>query len=199
MKVEHVTFLGAARKLAGCPSHALPEFAFIGRSNVGKSSLINWLTQRKGLARVSKTPGRTREINFFSVNQQWCLVDLPGYGFAKISRDKQEEFNEFVSDYLLNRPNLAATFLLIDSRHDPQRKDLDFVRWLVECAIPFALVFTKTDKSKPRQVSQKVNQFLAAMEAFAEGKPVCFEVSSLKPDGRKELLGYVEEVIRHRS
>lgn len=177
MKIQKVNFLQSAESLNDCPKSDLPEFAFIGRSNVGKSSLINCLTNKKGLARVSKTPGRTREMNFFSMNDQWALVDLPGYGFAKVSRKQQEKFNQFVSEYLINRPNLRGVFLLLDSRHPPQKIDLEFSGWLIENQLPFALVFTKTDKSKARVVEKNRDLFLQEMKAFSEGEPVTFLTS----------------------
>ena len=150
MKIQNAKFKTSAINFDGCPAPDLPEFAFIGRSNVGKSSLINLLTNKEGLARVSKTPGRTREINFFSINDSWNLVDLPGYGYAKVSKSQRDHFNEFVSDYLLNRETLTGTFVLIDSRHSPQKIDLEFLAWLIEAQLPFALIFTKIDKSKAK-------------------------------------------------
>jgi GTP-binding protein len=173
----------------------LPEFAFIGRSNVGKSSLLNVLSNQSALARVSKTPGRTREINFFTINQTWSLVDLPGYGYAKASKSDRERFNEFVSDYLVARENLCCAFVLIDSRHEPQEIDQDFVRWLVENEIPFALVFTKTDKLKPGVVNKNIALFQEAMAEWSQGEPPIFSTSSKTRDGRKELLKFIEESI----
>ena len=152
MRIQSAKFELSALSLDTCPASKLPEFAFIGRSNVGKSSLLNLLSNQNALARVSKTPGRTREINFFTINGNWSLVDLPGYGYAKASAADRERFNVFVSDYLVLRENLCCAFVLLDSRHQPQKIDLEFVRWLVDNEIPFALVFTKTDKVKPNVV-----------------------------------------------
>jgi GTP-binding protein len=152
MKIQTSKFKTSAISFDRCLAPDFPEFAFIGRSNVGKSSLINLLTNKEGLARISKTPGRTREINFFSINDSWNLVDLPGYGYAKVSKSQRDQFNEFVSDYLLNRETLTGIFVLIDSRHTPQKIDLEFLAWLIEAQLPFALIFTKTDKSKPKLV-----------------------------------------------
>ena len=166
MKIQSARFKKSAVSLDRCSAPELPEFAFIGRSNVGKSSLINLLTNKDGLARVSKTPGRTREINFFTINDAWNLVDLPGYGYAKVSKSQRDQFNEFVSDYLLNRESLAGTFVLIDSRHTPQKIDLEFVAWLIEAQLPFALIFTKTDKSKARVVRKNIELFLERMKEF---------------------------------
>lgn len=195
MKIQTVSFLQSAKCLKDCPKSDLPEFAFIGRSNVGKSSLINCLTNQRGLARVSKTPGRTREINFFSLNDQWTLVDLPGFGFAKVSRKEQEKFNEFVSDYLLNRPNLRGVLLLLDSRHPPQNIDLEFVAWLVDSNLPFVLVFTKIDKSKARVVEKNRALFLQEMKDFSEGEPVTFLTSSTTGQGRGEIHTFVRRAL----
>ena len=195
MKVASAKFVKSAVRLGDCPQGEMPEFAFIGRSNVGKSSLINLLTNKDGLARVSKTPGRTREINFFKINEAWTLVDLPGYGYAKVSKDQREKFNEFVSEYLLERETLCGTFVLVDSRHTPQKIDLEFVNWLVDSQLPFALIFTKTDKSKPKVVAKNVKLFLEAMKAFADGDPIYFESSSTTRAGRKEVLGFIEQAL----
>ncbi len=198
MKIHSAKFKTSAVSLDRCLLPDLPEFAFIGRSNVGKSSLINLLTNKEGLARVSKTPGRTREINFFAINEAWNLVDLPGYGYAKVSKSQRDQFNEFVSDYLLNRESLAGTFVLIDSRHSPQKIDLEFVSWLIEAQLPFALIFTKTDKSKPKVVSKNIGLFLNRMKEFSEGEPVYFETSTSTRSGRKEVLDFIETAISRK-
>ena len=195
MRIQSANFSKSAVRLSECPPSDLPEFAFIGRSNVGKSSLINLLTKQEGLARVSKTPGRTREINFFKINAAWGLVDLPGYGYAKVSKSQRDQFNEFVSEYLLERENLCGAFVLIDSRHTPQKIDLAFVSWLIEAELPFALIFTKTDKSKPKEVKKNVGLFLEAMKEFSDGTPIFMETSASTGDGRKELLGFIEAAI----
>ena len=195
MRIQTANFVKSAVQLSDYPQSDLPEFAFIGRSNVGKSSLINLLTNKDGLARVSKTPGRTREINFFKINGNWGLVDLPGYGYAKLSKSQRDQFNEFVSEYLVERQNLCGTFVLIDSRHSPQKIDLAFVSWLIEAELPFAIIFTKTDKSKPKVVKKNVGLFLEAMKEFSEGAPVAFETSITTRAGRKEVLGFVETAI----
>lgn len=199
MKIQSARFKKSAVSLDRCSAPELPEFAFIGRSNVGKSSLINLLTNKDGLARVSKTPGRTREINFFTINDAWNIVDLPGYGYAKVSKSQRDQFNEFVSDYLLNRESLAGTFVLIDSRHTPQKIDLEFVAWLIEAQLPFALIFTKTDKSKPRVVRKNIELFLERMKEFSEGAPVFFETSTTTRAGRKEVLGFIETAISRQE
>lgn len=195
MKIQNAKFKKSAINFDGCPAPDLPEFAFIGRSNVGKSSLINLLTNKEGLARVSKTPGRTREINFFSINDSWNLVDLPGYGYAKVSKSQRDQFNEFVSDYLLNRKILTGIFVLIDSRHPPQKIDLEFLAWLIEAQLPFALIFTKTDKSKPKLVRKNIGLFLERMKEFSEGDPIYFETSTTTRTGRKEVLKFIETAI----
>ena len=198
MKIQNAKFKTSAINFDGCPAPDLPEFAFIGRSNVGKSSLINLLTNKEGLARVSKTPGRTREINFFSINDSWNLVDLPGYGYAKVSKSQRDQFNEFVSDYLINRETLTGIFVLIDSRHPPQKIDLEFLAWLIEAQLPFALIFTKTDKSKPKLVRKNIGLFLERMKEFSEGDPIHFETSTTTRTGRKEVLKFIETAISNQ-
>ena len=195
MKIQTSKFKTSAISFDRCLAPDFPEFAFIGRSNVGKSSLINLLTNKEGLARISKTPGRTREINFFSINDSWNLVDLPGYGYAKVSKSQRNQFNEFVSDYLLNRETLTGIFVLIDSRHTPQKIDLEFLAWLIEAQLPFALIFTKTDKSKPKLVRKNVGLFLERMKEFSEGDPIYFETSTTTRTGRKEVLKFIETAI----
>jgi GTP-binding protein len=192
MKIQTSKFKTSAISFDRCLAPDFPEFAFIGRSNVGKSSLINLLTNKEGLARISKTPGRTREINFFFINDSWNLVDLPGYGYAKVSKSQRDQFNEFVSDYLLNRETLTGIFVLIDSRHTPQKIDLEFLAWLIEAQLPFALIFTKTDKSKPKLVRKNVGLFLERMKEFSEGDPIYFETSTTTRTGRKEVLKFIE-------
>ncbi|CAN5260512.1 ribosome biogenesis GTP-binding protein YihA/YsxC [soil metagenome] len=191
LKIQSAKFELSAQSLETCPESELPEFAFVGRSNVGKSSLLNVLSNQRALARVSNTPGRTREINFFTINGTWSLVDLPGYGFAKASKADRARFNEFVSDYLAQRANLRCAFVLIDARHPPQKIDQDFVRWLVENEIPFALVFTKADKVKPRVMGENIAQFREAMDAWCEGSPPIFTTSAKTKDGRVELLNFI--------
>ncbi len=195
MRIQSAKFKKSSVNFEDCPISDLPEFSFIGRSNVGKSSLINMLTNQKSLARVSKTPGRTREINFFTINDSWSLVDLPGYGYAKVSKSQREEFNVFVSDYLLERPNLCGTFVLIDSRHTPQKVDLQFVEWIVNNQIPFALIFTKLDKTKPKIAQKNITLFTEAMKEWSNGNPMVFQTSSTTRDGRKEVLGFIEQAM----
>lgn len=196
MKIHSARFERSAVGLESCPESALPEFAFIGRSNVGKSSLINLVTGSEGLARVSGSPGRTREINFFVINEAWSLVDLPGYGYAKISKTERAKFQEFISDYLMGRENLLCAFVLIDSRHPPQRVDLEFVEWLVAGEVPFTLVFTKTDKNKRSLLEKNITLFREAMREWSDGEPRAFLSSTKTGEGRREILSFIDEILQ---
>ncbi len=196
MKITSAEFEISAATLGTCPRWQLPEFAFIGRSNVGKSSLINLLTERRALAMASATPGKTKLINFFRVNKNWSLVDLPGYGYAKVATQDKHEFNKAVAEYIEKRPNLATVFVLIDSRLEPQRIDLDFLRWLAGRDVDFALVFTKTDKHSAAKTRAAVDAFLAAaIEFLPEPAPPVFACSSVSKDGRKDILGHIAAVL----
>jgi GTP-binding protein len=195
MKIKSARYATSAIGIDDCPAAELPEFAFIGRSNVGKSSLINLLSNQKALAQVSSSPGKTRTINFFVVNEDWVLVDLPGYGYAKAAKTERERFNEFVADYLEFREGLTHVFVLIDSRLDPQRIDLEFTSWLVEKGVPFSLIFTKADKLKPSKVNTNRAQFLAALSEFVEGEPATFITSAEAKTGRLEVLGAIREMM----
>ncbi len=199
MQIHSADFETSSPDLETCPQSKLPEFAFIGRSNVGKSSLINMLTGKKDLAIVSSKPGRTRLINFFQINRKWTLVDLPGYGYAKASGQHRAMFQEMVTNYLVRRENLSCVFVLIDSRLDPQRIDLEFTAWLVEYSVPFVLVFTKADKTKPPILEKNINAFLEAMGAFCEGLPRYFTCSSKTSSGRKEVLNFIGEAVKQWS
>ncbi len=192
MKILSADFETSAANIRGCPNWNLPEFAFIGRSNVGKSSLINFLTGRKNLALASGVPGKTKLLNFFRINKNWAFVDLPGYGYAKVATQDKHEFNTAVAEYIEKRPNLATVFVLIDSRLEPQRIDLDFIRWLSGCDVDFALVFTKTDKQSAAKTRAAIDTFLAAAEEFLpEPAPPVFACSALKKEGREELLSHL--------
>lgn len=195
MKIKSARYATSAAGIEECPRAELPEFAFIGRSNVGKSSLINLLCHQKSLAQVSSAPGKTRTINFYVVNEEWVLVDLPGYGYAKAAKSERDRFNDFVADYLEFRDGLSHVFVLIDSRHEPQKIDLEFVSWLVEKAVPFSLVFTKADKLKASKVNSNRQLFLEAMKEFAEGEPVTFITSATEKTGRLEVLGAIRELM----
>lgn len=198
MQIQSATFETSSPDLATCPESDLAEFAFIGRSNVGKSSLINTLTHKTDLAVVSNTPGRTRLINFFLINSKWTLVDLPGYGYAKAAGHHRGTFHEFVSDYLVNRENLSCVFVLVDSRLTPQKIDLEFTSWLVQNSIPFVLIFTKTDKMKPSGVTRNIDLFKEAMSEFCEGLPRVYTSSSKTGDGRKAILNFIGEAVAMR-
>ena len=195
MIIHSAALLGSAPDLASCPPSDLPEFAFIGLSNVGKSSLVNMLTRVKGLARVSDTPGKTRLINFFVVNESWTLVDLPGYGYAKVGRKERAHFSSFVSDYLQHRPNLRGTFVLIDSRLSPQRIDLEFLHWMVSCGRPFILIFTKTDKLSRAAAQANIDAFLILLQEISPDAPLVLTSSSTLRHGRSEILGLIEAAL----
>ncbi len=196
MKINTARFALSADGLDDCPPAELPEFAFIGRSNVGKSSLLNMLCNQKALARVSGTPGHTRLINFFVINEEWCLVDLPGYGYAKAPKKERNRFNDFVADYLEFRDGLNHIFVLIDSRLEPQEIDISLVVWLVERDLPFSLVYTKADKVKPGRAKANRNAFLEKLGEFVEGAPRIFVTSSENREGRLELLRVIGELAR---
>ncbi|HYG25177.1 MAG TPA: ribosome biogenesis GTP-binding protein YihA/YsxC [Verrucomicrobiae bacterium] len=195
MKIKSAIFECSAPDLGSCPPETFPEVAFIGRSNVGKSSLLNALAGKKGLARVSDIPGYTKLINFFVINRTWRLVDLPGYGFAQVARENKAKFNEAVNDYLLNRPNLAGVFVLIDSQQTPQKIDLEFVHWFGGQSIPLVLVFTKTDKVRPEQVQQNINLFKEHLAEWFEAMPEIFKCSSVTGRGLPELLAVIEAML----
>ena len=192
MNISSVIFDRSAPDLESCPDESLPEFAFIGRSNVGKSSLLNLLAGEQGLARVSPTPGFTKLINVFTVDQCWRLVDLPGYGFAQGSRKNTLRFNRVVNDYLENRPNLCLVFALIESGLAPQEIDLKFVEWLVSRAVPFVLVFTKTDKVSAAVVQKNIAAFTDRISAWFEKLPAVFTSSAETRQGRQALLGVID-------
>lgn len=199
MKISTATFQGSSPDLASCPKSALPEFALIGRSNVGKSSLINMLTRSEGLAKVSQIPGKTQLINFFSINNTWNLVDLPGYGFAKVGKKQRGGFSAFVSDYLQHRPNLLGTFVLIDSRLAPQSLDLEFLHWMVTSGLAFILAFTKTDTLSKLAARKNVEAFLIRMREITEEPPPYVLSSSKDGQGRSEILELIESAILERS
>lgn len=194
MKILSAVFEVSASSLRSCPPATLPEFAFIGRSNVGKSSLINLLAERKELAMVSAQPGKTRLINFFVVNGQWRLVDLPGYGFAKGAKAERADFNVSVADYLEKRPSLLRTFVLIDSQLPPQKIDLDFIGWLAGCGVDYTLLFTKTDK-QPGQVQTSIARFKKTLQGLQIEPPECFACSALTKKGRNEILDFIEQTL----
>ena len=193
MKINSAEFEVSAPNLRSCPAWALPEFAFIGRSNVGKSSLINLLTGRRDLAKVSDTPGKTKLINFFVINGAWSLVDLPGYGYAAVGQQRRLEFNEAVADFLSGRRNLRCVFVLIDSRLPPQPIDIEFLRWLESCSLSFALVFTKTDKQAASRVQANIEVFKQALRDLRPELPDILTSSSETRFGRSEILAYIAD------
>lgn len=195
MHISSAIFDRSAPDLDSCPDESLPEFAFIGRSNVGKSSLLNMLSGKTDLARVSPTPGFTKMINIFTMNQTWRLVDLPGYGFAQGAKKESSRFNQAVSHYLKERTNLCCVFALIDSNLEPQEIDVDFISWLTRNAVPFVLVFTKTDKVLPATVQANIAAFMARISGWFEKPPTLFTCSSTVGQGRQELLGVIEEAM----
>lgn len=195
MRISSATFDCSVPDLDTCPDESLPEFAFIGRSNVGKSSLLNLLAGRNGLARVSPTPGFTKLINFFTVNQTWRLVDLPGYGFAEGAKKDSARFNKAISRYLKHRTNLSLVFALIDSGLPPQEMDIAFVEWLARNAVPFVLVFTKTDKETPATVQANIAAFMESISAWFERPPAVFICSATKEQGWPELLAVIAEAL----
>lgn len=195
MNIKSADFLIAATSLEACPASDLPELAVIGRSNVGKSSLINAITNRKGLANVSRQPGRTQTINFFVINKTWHLVDLPGYGYAKVAKTQRERFGGMISDYLVGRENLAAVMVLIDSNIPPQQIDLDFTHWLMGEGVPFVLVFTKVDRVSPTKANSNIEAFTERMGEFSENLPMIFPTSSVSKLGILDLHRLVYQVL----
>lgn len=195
MQINSASFEVSAPDLESCPPDSLPEFAFIGRSNVGKSSLLNLLAGKQGLARVSPTPGFTKLINFFLMNDEWYLVDLPGYGFAQVAREHSAKFNAAVMDYLANRESLQCVFVLIDSRHEPQKLDLQLTEWLVDNAVPFVLVFTKTDAAPAAKVQGNIALFQERLTVWCEKLPEVFTTSAVEHKGRGELLKLIERAL----
>lgn len=195
MKITSADFVVSSPDLATCPDSSQPEFAFIGRSNVGKSSLINLLTERRDLAKVSDKPGKTQLINFFLINRAWHLVDLPGYGYAVVSKEKRAEFAAVVSDYLAHRDRIRCVFVLIDSRLPPQQIDLEFITWIGDCGVPFVLVFTKTDKQSPTATKRNIAVFTQGVAALGRPMPRFFLSSAKEREGRLELLQFIDETL----
>lgn len=193
MRVTHSEFIISNTDVAKCPNEPLPEYAFIGRSNVGKSSLINTLCSRKNLAKTSGRPGKTQLINHFKINKQWFLVDLPGYGYAKTSKTNKKAFQQLITRYFDKRQQLISAFVLIDVRHNPQPVDLEFMEWLGTNLIPFAIVFTKADKLKPLAIKRNVTAYLNKMkEDMWEETPPHFITSSLHKSGVDDVLNYID-------
>ncbi|MBR4651000.1 MAG: YihA family ribosome biogenesis GTP-binding protein [Prevotella sp.] len=198
MEVKDAKFIISSAKLSQCPKDTKAEYAFIGRSNVGKSSLINMLANRKGLAKTSATPGKTLLINHFLITsdaEPFYIVDLPGYGFAKRSKKVQEEITNMISSYILDREQLVNVFLLIDIRHDPQKIDIEFMEWLGENGVPFSIVFTKADKLGPVKARQNAEKYMKSLLDTWEELPPHFITSSEKRQGRQEILTYIAQTL----
>jgi len=197
MKINQASFVMSNQDVKKCPSSNIPEYAFIGRSNVGKSSLINMLTGRKSLAKTSGKPGKTQLINHFLINKEWHLVDLPGYGYAKVSKSSKAKFQKFITNYFSQRRQLVTGFVLVDIRHEPQKIDTEFMEWLGENGIPFSIIFTKADKLKDSQIEKNVEQYRQVLlDGVWEEFPPYFVTSATKGTGRDEVLGYIDEINR---
>ncbi|MCM8567867.1 ribosome biogenesis GTP-binding protein YihA/YsxC [Gramella jeungdoensis] len=194
MKIKSAEFVVSNSKVDQCPNSALPEYAFIGRSNVGKSSLINMLTGRKALAKTSAKPGKTQLINHFLINKNWHLVDLPGYGYAQVSKSTKKVFQKFITAYFEKRKQMVCAFVLIDSRHKPQAIDMEFMQWLGENAVPFCIIFTKADKLKPKELEKNIRNYKAEMLEVWEEMPEHFITSASSGIGKEEVLEYIENI-----
>ena len=193
MKIKSADFVISNTDIDKCPKERIPEYAFIGRSNVGKSSLINMLTGRKSLAKTSGKPGKTQLINHFKINDNWFLVDLPGYGYAKVSKKNRSIFAKFIYEYLEKRENLICTFVLVDSRHEPQKIDMLFMEWLGQNQIPFVIVFTKMDKLSSSQLNKNITKYKTEMLKTWEDIPQTFRSSAESGLGKSELLKFIEQ------
>ena len=194
MEIKSAEFVMSNSHVEKCPKSALPEYAFIGRSNVGKSSLINMLTNRKSLAKTSGKPGKTQLINHFLINKNWHLVDLPGYGYAKVSKRDKNTFQKFITEYFSKRKQLVCGFVLVDIRHEPQKIDMEFMEWLGENLVPFCIIFTKADKLKPKAIENHVKAYEESMLQNWEEMPTYFITSSSKNIGKEELLNYIQSL-----
>ena len=195
MKIKSADFVISNSDVAKCPNESLPEYAFIGRSNVGKSSLINMLTERKSLAKTSGRPGKTQLINHFKINGNWFLVDLPGSGYARVSKKSKKTFQKYVTDYFVKRKQLVSAFVLVDIRHAPQSIDLEFMEYLGENAVPFSIVFTKADKLNAKTIEKNVAVYIRELlDGVWEEAPNHFITSSSKNIGREELLAYIDNI-----
>jgi GTP-binding protein len=194
MEIKEASFVVSNTKVENCPRPDKPEYAFIGRSNVGKSSLLNMLTNRKALAKVSGKPGKTRLINHFLIDGEWYLVDLPGYGYAKTGREERKKWEKSFRNYILLRENLYCLFVLIDSRHEPQQNDLEFMEWLGLSQIPFAIIFTKADKLKPEELEENIRVYQEKMMETWEEMPPFFASSAITRQGQTEILHYIDQI-----
>lgn len=191
MIISSAEFIKSSASFRDCPNEPFPEYAFLGRSNVGKSSLINMLVDRKKLAKTSGTPGKTRLINHFLINSSWYLCDLPGYGFAKVSKSIREKWDKIIKDFMIKRPNLMCSFVLLDIRHEPLKNDLDFLSWIGSHALPLALVFTKADKLSKGRLEKNISEYRKILSAQWEPLPLMLVTSSMTGQGREDILKLV--------
>lgn len=191
MIIKSAEFVKSSEKWQNCPEPNMPEYAFIGRSNVGKSSLINAILNRKDLAKTSQTPGKTQLINHFLINENWYLTDLPGYGYAKVSKTLRKDFEKLITNYILNRKNLVNLFVLVDIRHNPQKIDLEFMEWCGENGVPFSIVFTKADKLKPNATAENVHIYKEELLKSWEELPDLYITSAEKKEGTAEILNFI--------
>ncbi len=194
MQIKTAEFIVSNQEVFKCPTTQIPEYAFIGRSNVGKSSLINMLTNQKSLAKTSGRPGKTQLINHFIINKEWFLVDLPGYGYARVSKSTKKIFQKFITTYFKERKQLVSAFVLVDIRHEPQSIDLAFMRWLGEHEIPFSIIFTKADKLRPKSIERHIESYKNKLLDFWEEMPNYFITSSSNYLGKEALLNYIDSV-----
>lgn len=194
MKIKSAEFVVSNSLVEKCPKERFPEYAFIGRSNVGKSSLINMLTNKKNLAKTSGRPGKTQLINHFIINKEWFLVDLPGYGYARVSKKSKKTFQKFITDYFAKREQMLCAFVLVDCRHEPQKVDLEFMEWLGTNQVPFNIIFTKADKLKPEALKRNIARYQEIMLETWEECPQHFVTSSSNYHGKDELLNYIEAI-----
>lgn len=197
MNIYSAEFIKSSKLIEDCPEGNKPEYAFIGRSNVGKSSLINMLTNKKGLAKTSSTPGKTQLINHFLINDNWYLTDLPGYGYAKASKTNRAAFSKMIEKYVLSRKNLVNLFVLIDARHLPLKIDIDFINWLGESGIPFSLIFTKLDKVTQKEFSFNFKKYSQELRKTWDDLPEMFKSSSEKKIGKEEILSFIEDTNKY--
>lgn len=196
MDILSAKYVASFEKLGQCPKDGRPEFSFIGRSNVGKSSMINMLTDQNALAKVSKSPGKTKLINYFDIDAKWYLVDLPGFGYAKVSKTQRKQFKKMIESYIGQRETLFCTFMLVDSSIPPQNIDLEFINWMGEVGVPFVILFTKSDKGTQANRAKNIEAFELKMKETWEDMPTYFITSSSKKKGREEILNFIEDLIK---
>ena len=199
MEIKQAEFVSSEADVRKCPTDGKPEFAFIGRSNVGKSSLLNMLTNRKNLAKTSNKPGKTQTINHFIINDQWYLVDLPGYGYASVSKEKRAGFGKIIEDYVLKRDDLHCLFILLDTRLEPQKIDLEFIQWVGEKEIPLCLVFTKADKLTKNQLNRNISIYKATLQKQWDELPAMIITSSTAKTGKEDLLAFIGKALADQT